>query len=170
MSKTASIILVGAIVALPGAQPRHAQAAGAVTGHHGSRNVLLAIPNLSADQKSRIGHLTDTAKMQTAPLREQIAAARRNLVRLWSADELDRQAISSKRGELETTMAKVRGIWADFFMQLHDVLTAPQRSWLASQGVGLSGGDAGPELGAAPKECSCGEPPRAQHPGPPQEQ
>lgn len=136
-----------------------------------AKNVLMSIPNLNADQRSRIAHLTNTVKMQTAPLREQIFAARKNMARLWAAEQLDRQSMSAKQAEMDGAMAKVRALWTDFFVQLHDVLTGPQREWLAARAPGLYGSDAGPDLGMAPpKDCPCGEPPPAQHPGPLQEQ
>jgi Spy/CpxP family protein refolding chaperone len=144
--------------------------AAAGTGR-GMKNVLMSIPNLNADQKSRITHLTNTVKMQTAPLGEQIWAARKNMARLWAAEPLDKQMMSAKQGELDGAMTKVRTLWADFFVQLHDVLTPPQRAWLAARAPGLYGSDAGPDLGMAPpRDCPCGEPQPAQHPGPLQEQ
>jgi Spy/CpxP family protein refolding chaperone len=168
MSKTASILWVVAMIGLAAVVARPARAGG---GQRGTRNVLLSIPGLNADQKSRITHLTNTAKLQTAPLREQIAAARKNLVRLWSAEPLDKQSMDSKRRELDGAMDKVRAIWADFVVQLHDVLTGPQREWLSVRAPGLLGNDAGPDLGVAPgRQCPCDDPPAAQHPGPLQEQ
>jgi Spy/CpxP family protein refolding chaperone len=135
------------------------------------KSVLMSIPNLTGDQKSRIAHLTNTVRMQTAPLREQIWAARKNMARLWTAEQLDKQMMSAKQGELDGAMAKVRALWADFFVQLHDVLTSPQRMWLAARAPGLYGSDAGPDLGMAPpRDCPCGEPQPAQHPGTLQEQ
>jgi Spy/CpxP family protein refolding chaperone len=178
MSKAANFLCTGASIgriafiglfAWVTACERPAQAAPAGGGQRGARNLLMTIPNLSADAKTRIAHLTNTANMQTAPLRVQIGAIRKDLARLWAAEEPDKQTIASKRAELEGAMAKVRAIWADFFMQLHDVLTAPQRAWLAARAPGLHGSDAGPDLGLSPM-CPCGEPPPAQHPGPLQEQ
>jgi hypothetical protein len=68
-------------------------------------------------------------------------------------------------------MAKLRGVWAELFVQLHDALTSPQRAWLALHGPGLHGNDAGPDLGVPPaKDCPCDQPDEAQHPGPIQEQ
>jgi hypothetical protein len=164
MGKLEGIFWIGTIIGLAIASPNAAVAAGADVGQHGVKTLLTSIPGLSADQKNRITHLTNTAKMQTAPLHEQIAAARKNLARLWSADELDKQSIASKQAELDGAMAKVRAIWDDFFVQLHDVLTTTQRSWLAARAPGLHGSDAGAQLGVSPKGCVCGEAPGTQHP------
>ena len=164
MGKLESIFWIGTIVGLATASPNAAGVARAEVGQHGVKTLLTSIPGLSADQKNRITHLTNTAKMQTAPLHEQIAAARKNLARLWSADELDKQAIAAKQAELDGAMAKVRAIWDDFFVQLHDVLTTMQRSWLAARAPGLHGSDAGAQLGVSPKGCLCGEAPGTQRP------
>jgi Spy/CpxP family protein refolding chaperone len=164
MGKLEGIFWIGTIIGLATWSPHAAQAAPAGVGQQGVKTMLMSIPGLNADQKNRITHLTNTAKMQTAPLHEQIAAARKNLARLWSADELDKSAIASKHAELDGAMAKVRAIWDDFFVQLHDVLTTQQRSWLAARAPGLHGSDAGAQLGVSPKGCLCGETPAAQHP------
>ncbi len=164
MTSTVSVALLTALLLV--GMSIHAEAQGG-PGGKGVKNVLLSIPNLSAEQKTRITDLTNTAKNQTAPLKQQIAAARKDMAHLWAADELDKQAIAAKQGEVVGAMAKSRGVWSDFFVQLHDVLTSPQRAWLALHGPGLQGNDAGSELGQAPaKECPCeqGEPAPAQHP------
>ncbi len=167
MSKAAIIFGIGVVMGLAAAS---AKAARPARGEPLARNVLMSVPNLTADQRSRITHLLGTTKIQTAPVRQQIAGIRRDLARLWSADQPDQTAIAVKRGELEGSMAKVHAIWNEFFAQLHDVLTSSQRNWLASHAPGLHGSDPGRELGEGATDCSCGEPPRAQHPGPLQEQ
>lgn len=164
MGKLEGIFWIGTIIGLATASPNAVVVARADVGRLGVKTLLTSIPGLSADQKNRITHLTNTAKMQTAPLHEQIAAVRKYLARLWSADELDKQTIASKQAELDAAMAKVRAIWDDFFVQLHDVLTAPQRTWLAARAPGLHGSDAGAQLGVSPKGCLCGEAPGTQHP------
>lgn len=164
MGKLAGIFWIGTIIGLATTPARAAQPTRAVTGQQGVKTMLMSIPGLSADQKNRIAHLTNTAKMQTAPLHEQIAAARKNLARLWAADQLDKQVIAAKQADLDAAMAKVRVIWDDFFVQLHDVLTATQRSWLAARAPGLHGSDTGSQLGVTPKDCLCGDAPGAQHP------
>ncbi len=165
MTKAANVLWIATMLglAMMVLDPAQVAAAG---GRSGTKNVLLSIPSLTADQKNRIAHLTNTVKMQTAPLREQLAAVRKDIARLWAADTVDKPAMSAKQDELVVVLAKIRTLWSDFFAQLHDVLTAPQRTWLAAQRPSLYGSDAGPDLGLAPKECAGGESLPPQHPGP----
>lgn len=164
MGKLEGIFWIGTILGLATAAPHAAWSASPSAGQHGVKTMLMTIPGLNADQKGRIARLTNTARLQAAPLHEQIAAARKNLARLWSADELDKTTIASKRAELDGAMASVRAIWDDFFVQLHDVLTPTQRAWLAARAPGLHGSDAGVQLGVSPKGCLCGDPQGTQHP------
>lgn len=140
MRRTFSLTLLTAAALLTGASTV-AWAGGPAMGHHHAfKNTLMSIPNLSAEQKQKISDLLTTAKNQTAPLKEQIMAARKEVVTLWAEDNVDKQAITAKEGEIEGALAKVKPIWADFFMQLHDVLSSPQRAWLALHGPGMHEG------------------------------
>jgi Spy/CpxP family protein refolding chaperone len=130
--------------------------AGAHMGmHHAMKNTLMSIPNLSADQRQRITDLLNTAKNQTAPLKQQIMGDRKEMATLWAADNVDKQAIAAKQADLEGALGKAKNIWTDFFMQLHDVLTSPQRAWLALHGPGMHD-EAGMGFG---QECPCNQQP-----------
>lgn len=164
MTKALNLLWVVGMLGLLAAAPDRLEAAA--PNRHSVKSLLLAIPNLTSDQKNRIAHLTNTVRMQTAPLREQIAALRRDMARLWAGDPVDAHATSVKQSELLGVLAKMYTVWADFFAQLHDVLTPPQRAWLALRAPGLYGSDAGADLGIAPaKDCLCPEAQPSQYPG-----
>jgi Spy/CpxP family protein refolding chaperone len=116
-------------------------------GHRGGKGGLPPIPDLTQDQKAKIADLKATAMQQAAPIHEQIVVIRKAIRVLWTADSLDRATIASKQAELDVLVVKMKGIWTEFFLQLHDVLTPAQRTWLAQHGPGKFGhpGDAGAE-------------------------
>jgi Spy/CpxP family protein refolding chaperone len=123
--------------------------------HHAMKNTLMSIPNLTPEQRQKTTDLLNTAKTQTAPVRDQIVAARKEMATLWAADTLDKPAIAAKQGEIEGSLGKIKTIWADFFVQLHDVLTSSQRAWVTLHGPGMhEGGDFG--MGA---NCQCNQAP-----------
>jgi len=163
MNKTVNTLWIVGILGLAIALSSHAEA---TPMRHTMKNLLMSIPNLNSDQKNRVTHLTNMVRMQTAPLREQLTAIRSNMARLWAGDPVDKQAMSVKHEELLGVVAKMAAVWAAFFAQLHDVLTPAQRNWVAARGPGFYGSDAGYDLGIVPKDCLCGEPQPAQHPGP----
>jgi Spy/CpxP family protein refolding chaperone len=117
------------------------------------KKTLLSIPGVTGEQKNRISDLTNVARMQSAPLREQVTACRKYIATLWAADAVDTQAIARKQGELDGAVNKLRTIWADLFLQLHDLLTPPQRTWLAARASNLYS-DLGGEWTAG-SDCRC---------------
>jgi Spy/CpxP family protein refolding chaperone len=124
-------------------------------GHH-FKKALMTIPNLTTEQRQKVEDLLNTAKTQSAPLKDQILTARKELGALWAADTMDRSALTAKQGEIEGALAKLKPIWASFFIQLHDVLTSPQRAWLVLHGPGMHDG---PNMGMVPDhECPCNQP------------
>jgi Spy/CpxP family protein refolding chaperone len=137
-----STIAIGAILLAGMSAPAFAQApAGGGMGHRGMHGGgLSAIPDLTSDQKQKIADLRATAMQQAAPLHTQMAALRKDIKTLWAADPLDRQAIANKQAEVDGLHAQMKAIWSDFFLQLHDVLTPAQRTWLAQHGPGKGGG------------------------------
>ncbi len=120
--------------------------------HHAMKNTLMSIPNLTAEQHQRISDLLNTAKNQTAPLHGQIVAARKEMATLWAADTVDKQTIAAKESEIEGALGKIKTVWADFFMQLHDILTSPQRAWVALHGPAMQD-----DMGMG-GNCSCNQP------------
>jgi Spy/CpxP family protein refolding chaperone len=108
-------------------------------GHRGGKGGLPPIPDLTSDQKQKIADLKAAAVQQAAPIHEQIVVIRKAIRALWTADALDRATIASKQSELDGLVVKMKAIWTEFFLQLHDVLTPAQRTWLAQHGPGHFG-------------------------------
>ncbi len=113
----------------------------------GMKGGLPPIPDLTQEQKQKITDLKNGAIQQTAPLHDEMAGLWNGLKTLWTADALDRDAISKRLGEIDAVHRKVRDVWADFFFKVHDILTPAQRTWLAQHhgkgGRGMGGGMAG---------------------------
>ena len=121
-------------------------------GHPGGKGGLPPIPDLTQDQTQKIADLKTTAKQQAAPIHEQIVVIRKAIRGLWTADKLDRATIAGKQAELDALVVKMKAIWAEFFFQLHDVLTPAQRTWLAQHGPGKFGHHGGAGLGMGPEQ------------------
>ena len=128
---TAPALLLAAAMAVAWPPPSRAQA------HNDVKKMLLSIPGVTSEQKKRMTDLTNVARMRSAPLREQVTACRKYIATLWAADNVDKQAIARKQGELDGAVAKLRAIWANLFVQLHDLLTSSQRTWLADRASSL---------------------------------
>jgi Spy/CpxP family protein refolding chaperone len=158
MTRTTKIIGIGAILLAGLTTVAFAQGLGG-GGHKGFKNGLPPIPDLTQEQKQKITDLKTTAMQQSPPLHEQIVTIRKDIRALWTADSLVRAAITKKEAEAEGLMQKVKGIWTDFFFQLHDVLTPAQRTWLAQHGPGKDGHFGGPGMGlGAEGSCPCATP------------
>ena len=140
-------ILLAGLSATAFAQgPMHAHAG------HGGKGGMPPIPGLTQDQKQKIADLKTATMQQTAPIREQIVTLRKDIHALWAADVLDRSAIAAKQADMNTLVVKIKGLWTEFFFQLHGVLTPAQRSWLAQHGPGSFGHDGGACLGEAAEQ------------------
>lgn len=151
-----AVILASSLaMAVPVAAQSEAPPMGHPGMHHAMKDTLMSIPNLGADQRQRITDLLNNVKTQSAPLHEQIKTDRKELTTLWAADTIDKQALAAKQADLEGALGKVKTIWVDFFMQLHDVLTSPQRAWLALHGPGMHDNAFG-----AGQNCPCNQPPQ----------
>jgi len=157
MTRTSNYIALATILFAGASSAAWAQGPGGM-GHPGFRGELPPIPDLTQDQKSKIAELKSTAMKQTAPLHDQIVLLHKAIHVLWAADNLDRAAIAAKQTEVDGVQAKVKGIWTDFFFQLHDVLTSAQRTWMAAHGPGKGRhhGGAGFGMGQG-HECPCAE-------------
>lgn len=140
--------------AAPSDSQRGALAQGRGPIPTGIRKVVFAIPGLTSEQKTRVTDLASVARMRSAPLREQVSAARRYIASLWAADALDKEAIARKQAELDGAVAKLRGIWGEFFTELHDLLKTEQRSWLALRSPGIQIDAVGE---SATADCPCNQ-------------
>jgi Spy/CpxP family protein refolding chaperone len=54
-------------------------------------------------------------------------------------DKPDKDAIVRKQAEMDSTRQKMRAIWTDFHLQMHDVLTPEQRTKWAEHFGGMNG-------------------------------
>ena len=104
-----------------------------------NKGALPPIPDLTQDQKQKIADLKAATTQQAAPIRGQIVTLRNDIRALWTADVLDRGAITAKQADMAALVAKIKGVWTDFLFQLHDVLTPAQRTWLTQHGPGNFG-------------------------------
>jgi Spy/CpxP family protein refolding chaperone len=155
MKTKVRIALLGAfLVSATWTTPADGQSIRGAGAHRRLSKVLMAIPSLTADQKARVLGLANTGRLKSAPFREQQSNARKAMASLWAADTVDQAAVARKQAELDGVAAKITALWTEVFLQLHDVLTAPQRAWLASRGSGVYGAYAGPDTGQG---CPCSE-------------
>ena len=133
-ARTAALLGVAAVSASPSVHLSAVSTKGQTVG-----NVLMAIPNLTAEQRKRITDLVNVARMRSAPFRQELFTARRELARVWAADKLDQQFIMRKEAAVGQAAGKAKLVWNELFVQLHDLLSSSQRRWLALHGAGLYG-------------------------------
>ena len=124
---------------------------------------------LSPEQRQKIEAFREAAMKQAEPLRLEMQAKAAEMKQLWLADKPDKTAIERKQTEMEAIGHKLRGIWTDFHLQLHAVLTPEQRAkWAEHMGSGpgmgggrgmgrggMHGGGMGGGMGGG---CPCGDP------------
>jgi zinc resistance-associated protein len=117
-----------------------AQGRGPMSGNPDAHFAQL---KLSPEQKQKAGAFREAAMKQAAPLRLEMQAKAAEMKLLWLADKPDKNAIERKQSEMEAIGHKLRGIWTDFHLQLHAVLTPEQRAKWAEHmggGPGMGGG------------------------------
>ena len=124
---------------------------------------------LSPEQKQKIEAFRVAAMKQAEPLRKEMQAKAAEMKQLWLADKPDKNAIERKQTEMEGIHHKLRGIWTDFHLQLHAVLTPEQRAKWAEhlgggpgmgggRGMGRGGMHGGGMGGGMGGGCPCGDP------------
>lgn len=143
-----------------------AQGRGPMSGNPDAHFAQL---KLSPEQKQKVQAFREAAMKQAEPLRKEMQAKAAEMKQLWLADKPDKNAIERKQAEMEAIGHKLRGIWTDFHLQLHAVLTPEQRAkWAEHMGGGpgmgggrgmgrggMHGGGMGGGMGGG---CPCGDP------------
>jgi Spy/CpxP family protein refolding chaperone len=116
----------------------------------GNHNGAMAALKLTPDQKQKLETMKDAAMKQAEPLRKEMQTKMSEMKGLWLADKPDRDAIVRKQAEMDSTKQKLRTIWTDFHLQMHDVLTPEQRmKWadhfgsMMAKGHGMHGNGMG---------------------------
>jgi len=105
----------------------------------GNHNAAMAALNLTPEQKQKIDALKDAAMKQSEPLRKEMQSKMAEMKGLWMVDKPDKEAIGRKQAEMDSTRQKLRAIWTDFHLQMHDVLTPEQRAKWAEHFGGMMG-------------------------------
>jgi Spy/CpxP family protein refolding chaperone len=145
-----------------------AQGRGPMSGNPDAHFAQL---KLSSEQKQKVQAFREAAMKQAEPLRKEVQAKAAEMKQLWLADKPDKTAIERKQTEMEGIHHKLRGIWTDFHLQLHAVLTPEQRAKWAEHmgggpGMGMGGGRGmgrggmhdGGMGGGMGGGCPCGDP------------
>ena len=117
-----------------------AQGHGMMNGKPGAH---LAQLKLTPEQKKMVEAFREAAMKQAEPLRMEMQTKAAEMKQLWLADKPNKADIERKQTEVESVAHKLRGIWTDFHLQLHAVLTPEQRAKWAEQmgsGPGMGGG------------------------------
>ncbi len=140
MRTTTTIIGIAAFVLAGLSADAMAQGRGPRGGGPGRGFAAL---DLSAQQRQQIDQFREAATKLAEPLQAQMETKLTELRQLWHADRPDRGAILRKHAELNAIREKEQGIWIDFRLQAHSVLTPEQRAkWAdrAGGGPGFGGG------------------------------
>jgi Spy/CpxP family protein refolding chaperone len=139
-----------------------AQGRGPMSGNPDAHFAQL---KLSPEQKQKVQAFREAAMKQAEPVRKEMQAKAAEMKQLWLADKPDKNAIERKQVEMEAIGHKLRGIWTDFHLQLHAVLTPEQRAKWAEHmggGSGMGGGRGmgrgGMHGGGMGGGCPCGDP------------
>ncbi len=92
------------------------------------------IPDLTSEQSAKIEELRDRFKKEILPLKNDIAAKRRELGELWSQPEVDEPAIRQKQKEIRELRREVQDKITELRIQRLNLLTPEQRAQLKQHG------------------------------------
>jgi Spy/CpxP family protein refolding chaperone len=133
-----SLVLAAALmatVALAGGMGRGGYGWGAGYG-------TPAIPNLTAEQSSKIQALQKSHLDETAPLREEFLKKGAELRSLWSTPNPDQAAITAKQSEISDLRTKLQEKGTNVRLEIRNLLTPEQQTQLGAYGSGF-----GPRMG-----------------------
>ena len=112
------------------------------------------IPNLTAEQFSKIQTLRETSLKEIEPLQKDLWTKRVELRNLWLAKTSDQAAITAKQKEIFDLQSKLQEKTTNLGLEIRKVLTPEQLAQLPafSQGTGFGpGAGFGPGMGFGPR-------------------
>jgi Spy/CpxP family protein refolding chaperone len=112
------------------------------------------IPNLTAEQSSKIQTLRETSLKEIEPLQKDLLTKRTELRNLWLAKTPDQAAITAKQNEIFDLQSKLQEKATNLGLEIRKVLTPEQLAQLPafSQGAGFGpGAGCGPGMGFGPR-------------------
>jgi len=101
-----------------------------------------AIPNLTAEQSSKIQALQKAHMDEIAPLQEELFKKTTELRSLWLTPNPDQAAITAKQKEILNLQTKLQEKGTNFRLEISKLLTPEQQAQLATYGSGF-----GPRMG-----------------------
>lgn len=93
-----------------------------------------AIPNLTAEQSSKIQALQKAYLDETAPLQQQLLAKRTELRSLWLNPKPDQAKITALQKEILNLQSKITEKATNLRLEIRNVLTPEQQAQLALYG------------------------------------
>ena len=106
------------------------QVPGAIRGYRNEP----AIPNLTADQISKIQALQQVYLKKVQPLWQELAARREEIQRFWLTPPPDRDALGAKEKEILALHAKIQEEATNFRLEMRKILTAEQQAQFGAFG------------------------------------
>ena len=95
-----------------------------------------AIPNLTAEQSSKIQALQKAYLDETAPLQQQLLAKRTELRSLWLNPKPDQASIAAKQREILSLQPKLQEKATNVRLEIRKVLTPEQQAQMGAFGYG----------------------------------
>ena len=99
-----------------------------------------AIPNLTAEQSSKIQALQKAHLDEIAPLREELFKKSTELRSLWLSQNPDQAAITSKQKEILNLQSKLQEKATNLRLETRKLLTPEQQAQLGTFGYGMGFG------------------------------
>jgi Spy/CpxP family protein refolding chaperone len=99
-----------------------------------------AIPNLTAEQSSKIQALQKAHLDEIAPLREELFKKSTELRSLWLIQNPDQAAITAKQKEILNLNSKLQEKGTNLRLEIRKVLTPEQQAQMSLYGPGMGRG------------------------------
>lgn len=100
------------------------------------------IPNLTAEQSSKIQALQKAHLDETTPLQQDLLKKKTELRSLWLTPNPDQAAITAKQKEIFNLQSQLQEMGTNFRLEINKLLTPEQLAQLATYGSGF-----GPRMG-----------------------
>ena len=146
MKKTTIIALTLALAITMGTTAAMAGGSGFGWGRgHGSGYAYgtTAIPNLTAEQSSKLQALQKAQLDEMAPLQQDLLKKRMELRSLWASQTPDQAKITALQKEILNLQSKLQEKGTNFNFEVRKVLTPEQQAQMASFGPGMGRGMGG---------------------------